>query len=285
MADKTYRESQPLLQLDVERIIKERAGGKGVKLIPSALFRGLASLICQDELNRVLREAYPLEGEAFAAKSLEVLGVEVEAIGLDTLPDHKYVFASNHPLGGLDGLALITVIARKFGEDSVRFPVNDMLMNVSPLKGVFTPLNKYGAQDRDGLSALNEAFASDRQIAMFPAGLVSRRQTDGSIADLKWKKTFVTKALEFDRWIVPVYIEALNRKRFYRIASWRKKLGIKVNLEQALLPSEVCNSRGMKIRIYFGEPISPEKLKETQLSHPLIAAKVRMLSDALRPNK
>lgn len=274
---------QPLLQLDIEKILKNRVNSKAFSKLPSFLFRGLASIICQDQLNHVLREAYPLRGEEFAAKAVATFGVSVETVGLDAIPPGRYLFASNHPLGGLDGMALIASLSERFGPDSVRFPVNDMLMNVTPLAGVFTPLNKYGAQARDAAAALNEAFASSRQIAMFPAGLVSRLQPDGSIADLKWQKTFVVKALEYDRSIVPVFIEALNRPKFYKTAHWRKKLGIGVNIEQALLPSELCHARGMKMRIIFGSPISPDELRAEKISPNLLAAKIRLLSDALRP--
>lgn len=274
-----------MLQIDIEKILKNRVKSKGFARLPSFLFKGLASIICQDELNRVLREAYPLQGEEFAAKAIETLGVTVESVGLDMIPSGRYIFASNHPLGGLDGMALIATLAGHFGPDSVRFPVNDMLMNVTPLAGVFTPLNKYGAQGREAAAALNEAFASSRQIAMFPAGLVSRLQPDGSIADLKWQKAFVGKALEYDRAIVPVFIEALNRPRFYKTALWRKKLGIGVNIEQVLLPSELCHARGMKIRIIFGSPITPDELRAEKISPALLAAKIRLLSDALRPSR
>lgn len=283
-------ESQPLppdlLQLDIEKILKNRVGGKVFSRLPSAVFAPLASLICQKRLNAVLRGAYPLKGEAFAAKALELLGVTVRTSGLDRLPaGGRYLFASNHPLGGLDGLALIVAVASRFGTDSVRFPVNDMLMNVTPLAGVFTPLNKYGAQGRESASALNEAFLSPKQIAMFPAGLVSRILDNGSIADLAWRKTFVVKALESDREIVPVYIDALNRQRFYKTARWRKKLGIGVNLEQVLLPAELCHARGMTIDIRFGTPVSPAEIRAWGLSPTHAATRLRHLQDQLNPQK
>lgn len=271
-----------LLQLDIEKILKARAGKGVLSKLPSAFFKPLADLICQDKLNEVLQGAYPMRGEAFAARALELLSVRVECFGLDNLSEGRYVFASNHPLGGLDGLALIAALSGRFGNDSVRFPVNDLLMNVTPLAGVFTPLNKYGAQGRGGAEALNRAFESDKQIAMFPAGLVSRLQTDGTIADLRWHKTFLVKGMETGRSIVPVYIDALNRTRFYKTAKWRKKLGLKVNVEQALLPSELCHAKGMVIRIYFGAPLTVDEIRSWGLSPAHATARVRILSDSLK---
>lgn len=74
------------------------------------------------------------------------------------------------------------------------------------------------------------------QILIFPAGLVSRIQPDGAIEDLVWQKSFIRKAIEYKRDIIPVHFSGLNRRRFYRLAKWRKKLGLKVNIEQATLP-------------------------------------------------
>lgn len=273
-----------LLQLDLHGILKARIPAKAFSKIPRGLIRGLERVICQDELNRVLREAYPLQGSEFAAKALELLGVKYSATGLDNIPTGRYVFASNHPLGGLDGLALISVLEEKYGRGTLKFPVNDMLMNVTPLAGIFTPLNKYGSQGRTAAQSLNDAFRSDAQIAMFPAGLVSRIQADGSIADLKWQKTFVAKALESRRGIVPVYIEALNRRRFYNAAKWRRKLGLKINLEQVLLPGELTHSRGMEIKIRFGNPVTWKRLSEDsgQLTPAQLASRMRLLSDGLK---
>ena len=110
---------------------------------------------------------------------------------------------------------------------------------------------------------------------MFPAGLVSRLHPDSRIRDLQWKKSFVTKAVEYHRLIVPVKFEALNSMKFYRIAKWRKKLGVKVNVEQALLPSELCKSRGKHFVIRFGEPVDPSRLVSEGLSPSRIAETIR----------
>lgn len=277
------REPRPLLQLNLREILRSRLSEKSFARIPGSLIRTLEKTICQDKLNWVLRMAWPREGADFAAESLKLLGVKFRAKGLDQIPEGRYVFASNHPLGGLDGLALIALITERFGKENLKFPVNDMLMYVTPLADVFTPLNKYGSQVRTGAQALNEAFASDAQIAIFPAGMVSRIQEDGSVGDLAWHKSFVVKALESKRGIVPVFVKALNRKRFYKAARWRKRLGIKVNLEQILLPSEVTHSDGMEIEVVFGHPIPYEELvrEREKLTPARLAQRIRLLSEQL----
>lgn len=261
------------IQLNLTEIIRDRAGKRG-KWIPSFLLHGLERIIRQDELNEMLRVGFPHEGSAFASRILRHLDITVEVEGLDSLPaGEPFVFASNHPLGGLDGIALVAILGEKYGDDNVRVLVNDLLMNVEPLAGVFLPTNKFSHKGaRESSRLLNEAMERGKQIVMFPAGLVSRLHPGGVIKDLEWKKTFVSKALEFGRRIVPVSFEALNSMKFYRTARWRKKLGLKVNIEQALLPSEVCKSRGKRFRITFLPPVDPAAMAASGMKPGAIAS-------------
>lgn len=263
------------LEINLHTILRERLPRRIGKFLPGFMITGLEKVIHQDELNEMLLMAYPARGSAFSRRILEYLDISVEVIGLDNLPSERLMFASNHPLGGLDGIALIAVLGERYGDNGVRFLVNDMLMNVEPLQDVFLPINKYGSQGREAAKAINEAMASSMQILQFPAGLVSRLQPDGSIADLEWQKAFVAKAIQYERDIVPVRFEGVNTSKFYRTAKIRKKLGLKVNIEQALLPGEVCKSRGAKFRIIFGEPISWKALKESGKSPKELAAEIR----------
>ncbi|MDE6192864.1 MAG: 1-acyl-sn-glycerol-3-phosphate acyltransferase [Muribaculaceae bacterium] len=276
---------RPLLQLDIEGILRKRIPSRKQKFIPGFLYGALSRLIHQDELNEMLRIGYPSQGSEFSRKVLEHLDIEVTVDGAENLPakDRRVVFASNHPLGGLDGIALIAVLGQRYGDENIRFLVNDLLMNVEPLGTVFLPINKYGSQARAAAEAINAEYASDRQIVIFPAGLVSRLHPGGEVHDLKWQKAFVQKAIENDRDIVPVRFVALNRKRFYRLAKWRKKLGIKVNIEQATLPAELCASRGKRFRIIIGQPVSVSELRASGRSFPQLAEDLRAAIYRLSP--
>ena len=276
---------RPLLQLDIEGILRKRIPSRKQKFIPGFLYGALSRLIHQDELNEMLRIGYPSQGSEFSRKVLEHLDIEVTVEGAENLPakDRRVVFASNHPLGGLDGIALIAVLGQRYGDENIRFLVNDLLMNVEPLDTVFLPINKYGSQARAAAEAINAEYASDRQIVIFPAGLVSRLHPGGEVHDLKWQKAFVQKAIENDRDIVPVRFVALNRKRFYRLAKWRKKLGIKVNIEQATLPAELCASRGKRFRIIIGQPVSVSELRASGKSFPQLAEDLRTAIYRLSP--
>ena len=263
-----------MLQINLRKILADRKAP-----VPGFVARLLEKIICQDELNATLRATTPSEGSEFARRVYDYFDLTLEIEGLENIPaGERFIFASNHPLGGLDGIGLILALGPRYGDENIRFLVNDMLMHVEPLRPVFLPINKYGAQGRAAAREINAAYASAKQIIIFPAGLVSRMGKGGAIADLQWQKSFVAKALEYGRGIVPVTFVGLNRKRFYRTARWRRRLGLKINIEQALLPSELVASRGKKFHIIFHRPISRaelERMKADGLSLGQIADRVR----------
>lgn len=245
------------LQIDLDHILRSRVGGWKGKLIPRPLTAALERMVHQKELNATLDATYPAEGTAFAEALYDYLDLSLEVRGEENIPvDGRFIFASNHPLGGLDGIGLIKTLGARYGDDGFRFLVNDMLMNVVPLRPVFLPINKYGSQGRAAAKAIAEAYASDVQMLIFPAGLVSRIHPDGVIRDLMWQKSFIQKAVEFRRDIIPVHFEGLNRMRFYKTARLRKRLGIGINIEQAMLPAELCAARGNRYTVTFGKPIA-----------------------------
>lgn len=274
-----------LLQIDIAGILRKRIPASKRRFIPGFLYKLLAKTIHQDELNEMLRYAYPHTGSAFAEKILTHLDIDIDIVGEENIPalGERVVFASNHPLGGLDGIALIAALGKHYGDDNIRFMVNDLLMNVEPLCNVFIPINKYGSQARTSSEAIDREFSSERQILIFPAGLVSRLHKGGTVRDLEWQKAFVKKAIKHSRDIVPVRFVALNRPRFYRLARLRKKLGIKVNLEQATLPAELCASRGKHFRIIIGKKIGVSELTESGKNAKTLATELRDRIYSLHP--
>ena len=271
-----------VIQVDIDQVLRTRAA-RYYRYIPGWAVRWLARMLRQDELNAMLRKIGDKQGVDAADVVLDDLGITLQPHGMDNIPAQgRFIFASNHPLGGLDGLALISLLGHHYRGD-IRFLVNDLLMAVTPLRSIFLPVNKFGRQSREGVTAIEQEYASDRQMLTFPAGLCSRRQPDGSIADLRWNKFVVTSAISHHRDIIPVYFNGQNSARFYRLAQWRKRLGIKVNLEQALLPAEVFKSRGATFDIYVGQPIGWQALDG---SHALDqAATLRDIVYHLKPQK
>lgn len=211
--------------------------------------------IHEDDINDIMTRFSDLKGLDFVDALIKDLGVNVELKGAVNIPiDESVIFASNHPLGGLDGIAFMHAIGQ-YRKD-VKFLVNDILMNVGNLQPLFIPVNKLGGQGKSGIAAIEEAYASDSALLVFPAGLVSRKQGDGRIEDLEWKKSFINKAKKYKKDIVPVYIEGKNSNFFYNFARLRQKIGLKANLEMLYLPDEMFSQRNQTVTIVIGKKIS-----------------------------
>lgn len=246
------------MKIDVDKVLRERLP-KQYRYIPRFVVRWLERTICQDRLNAILVKMAGKNSVDAATAALNEMDITVEATGLDQLPEGRFMFVSNHPLGGLDGLALISLLGNRY-DKNIKFLVNDLLMAVEPLRGVFLPVNKYGSQSRTAAVQIEEALASDNQFITFPAGLCSRMQADGSIADLPWNKAAVVHAVNYHRDIVPIYFDAANSRFFYRFAKWRKRLGIKFNIELIFLPKEMIKKCGSTLHVIIGDPIPWETL-------------------------
>lgn len=246
--------------------------------IPRALVRRIARLVREDELNYVLANYDTGDPMEFLRGFFAYAGVTYETIGLDELPDgQRFIFASNHPFGGMDGMMLAERIGTRFGD--VRVVVNDILMYLTPLAPIFVPVNKSGAQRGSYAVAFNEAFGGAAPVLTFPAGLCSRCSSGGDVRDVEWRPNFIKRAMQTDRLIVPVYVEGRLSNRFYRWARWRKRLGIKANIEQIFLPDEMFRQRGRHFRLIFGKPVSVSELQTKVGPSPMaMAAEVQRLS-------
>lgn len=240
--------------IDVRKILAEKAPAASGK-VPGFLIRYLERILHQDEINHILNLYRDYEGVEFMRRLVSYFGLHFELSGLDGVPagEGRYIFASNHPLGGMDGICLSALLGERYG-GNIKYPVNDLLLFIPNLRSIFIPVNKHGRQSRENALAADEAYASDAQIITFPAGLCSRKR-DGKVVDLEWKKSFIQKAVEYRRDVVPVYFGGRNSAFFYRLARLRKALGIKFNLDMLYLPDEMFKSRNSTYKIIFGKPI------------------------------
>lgn len=241
-------------RIDIDRVLRDKAPRFYNKL-PRFFINWLKRTVHQDEINDILDRNQGLEGVEFMRMLVdEEFKVTLHAEDEENIPETgRFIFASNHPLGGLDGICLSAFLGEKF-KGKIKYLVNDVLYYIEPLKPIFVPINKYGAQGKASVKAINEAYASDNQIITFPAGLCSRKR-NGIITDLDWLKNFINKAVEFQRDVIPVHFEGRNSTFFYNLANLRKASGIKFNAELIYLPDEMFKNRGETFTITFGKPI------------------------------
>jgi 1-acyl-sn-glycerol-3-phosphate acyltransferase len=238
--------------IDVQAVLRSK-NPRLEKIIPSFAINYLKRIIHQDELNDFLNNWGHLKDARFIGAALEYFKISYKVLGKENIPaGSRYIFASNHPLGGLDGLVFMYELSKYFS--NIKFPVNDILLNIENLSGIFLPVNKHGAQAKEAAKALDKAYASECQILYFPAGLCSRKK-HGVIKDLQWHKSFITKAIQHKRDIVPAFFSGRNSSFFYNLSNFRNFLGIGANIEMLYLPDEMFRQRGKDITLVFGKSI------------------------------
>jgi putative hemolysin len=247
--------------IDVEKILKEKAY-KLYRWLPRFAIKWLKKKLHEDDINSAMAHLGDAQGLDFNAKGLKRVGAEVESVNAHLVPKTgKVTIASNHPLGGLDGMALIKAVGEV--RPDVRFFVNDVLKNLKNYGEVFVAVNKLGSSSAGSLRVMEEVFRSDAAVLIFPAGLVSRK-IDGKVRDLKWRKSFITQAIDHKRMVQPVFIEGENSKFFYNFAMWRKRLGIKANIEMLFLPDEMFMANKKTIKIHFSKPFDAKILDSSK---------------------
>lgn len=263
--------------IDIRQVFADK-NPQMAKMIPGFVYSYIRRILHLDEINDFLKRHGHLKGIAFVDQVVKEFNVDLHIYGLENIPESgRFIFASNHPLGGFDGMMLMKIVDERLG--NLKFLSNDILMNIPQLRPMFVPVNKHGGHSRDVARVLNKAYDSDIQILIFPSGLASRK-IKGKITDLQWKKHFISKAVKHKRDVIPVFVAGQNSNRFYRIAKLRKFFKIKWNLEMFFLPDETLRHRNTDVHIYFGQPI-PHSIFDKTKTHQQWAETVKEMVYAL----
>jgi putative hemolysin len=266
--------------VDIEKAIRN-SNSRFFKSMPGFVVKLITKIIRQDEINEVINNNREKSGGPFIDGVLHDWKITVKAVGEENIPDSgRFIFASNHPVGGIDALAFFSTVCRHY--PGVVSPANELLKIIPNLRPMIFGLDVFGKATRERAVELNKLFDSDTQIMIFPAGEVSRR-SKGVIADLTWQKSFVSKAIEHRRDIIPVFISGRNSNLFYNVARLRKFFGIKMYIETMLLPREMLKQRNSHTTLYIGKPIKYETLTD-DLTHSQWAQKIKSLVYSLPDN-
>ncbi len=238
--------------VDVEELILSK-NPKLHRRMPRFILNYLKNTIHEREINEFMTANEDKYGVDFCDAVLKEFNIEVEIIGIENIPkEGGAIFVANHPLGGIDALTIVSAL--RGVRDDIKFIVNDLLLKINNLKGLFVGVNKHGKNAAESLKNVEELFASENAIFIFPAGLVSRK-VNGKIRDLEWKKTFITRARKYQKPVIPVFVDGKLSYFFYLLSTWRKRLGIKANIEMLFLSNETFKQKNKKITLIFGEPI------------------------------
>lgn len=241
--------------INIDKIIKSK-NERLYKWLPQFVINYIKKTVHEESVNSILYENKNLYNEEFCNEIVSRFNLNVITHGLENIPQKgPIILASNHPLGGMDAMAVVSGLSKR--RKDIQFIVNDILLNIKNLKGLFVGVNKHGKSSKDSFNNVNKLFASDKAVFIFPAGLVSRKKK-GVIVDLIWKKTFVLKAREHQTPIIPIFIDGKLSKSFYRLANFREKIGIKANLEMFYLVNEQYKLKNSTINITIGKPLYPK---------------------------
>ncbi len=240
-------------KVDIDALLESKAPGLKKKL-PKFIVSYLKKIIHQDDLNQIFTEDKYKLGNEFTGSNMKRFNWSLKVEGEENLPENgRVIFASNHPLGGAEGVILLDYLSHKY--ETVKAPVNDLLMHVEQMQNFFIPINKFGGQSKEVTIEINKTYESDATILYFPAGMVSRRQSHNVLKDLEWKKTFISKSIQYQRDIVPLHFIGKNSNFFNNLSYYRTKLGIKANIERLYLVDELFKSKNSTYIVKIGKPI------------------------------
>lgn len=257
--------------IDIEKLIASK-NEKVLKWTPRFVISYLKRILHQKEINDFIIEHKDKKNHEWCQEVVNYFKIKVEVHGLENLPKTgKVVIAMNHPLGGMD--AMILVSALKDHRPDLMFIVNDLLMNLEAMREMFVGVDKHRKKKNPSSTRqqIEELFQSDKAVCIFPAGLVSRRKKK-NVKDLVWKKTFVMYSRKYDRTVVPIYIDGELSNFFYRLANFRKAIGIKANIEMLYLSNELFKQRDKTLRFVVGKPIEKEFINSDTNDHDVAQA-------------
>jgi len=245
------------LQFDIRAVIQRKAPNTHV---PNFLIRYLERITHIRQMNAFLRKHTTERDYDFIRVVLdEELGCSASIEGIENIPtdDRPVIFVSNHPLGGLDGMIIAQMI-HTVRPKPIKVIVNDLLMHMEPLAGLWAPVNKVGRLSREQVEEQQQMWRSETDVLTFPAGACSRLQRINGkwqVCDLEWQKNFIQRAREYQRDIVPIYFEGRNSRFFYMLALLRKWLGIKLNIEMLYLVDEMYGAHGKHFKVHVLPPV------------------------------
>lgn len=257
--------------IDIEKAIRN-SKSKFLKRLPRFVVKLMIKIVGQEEINEAVYHNREKTGVPFTNGLMDYWNAKVEILGEENIPaTGRFIFAANHPVGGMDGLAMHNLIYRHF--QKIVSPANELLAIIPNIRPLMLGLNVYAKNSREIALKLQEVFESDVQMIFFPAGEVSRRRK-GKISDIEWQKTFISKAIQHRRDIIPVFVSGRNSGLFYTVANLRKFFGIKMYIESMLLPREMLSQKNSTTTVFVGKPVPYQKLTN-ELTHSEWAAKVR----------
>ena len=245
----------------VEKIITENKIGFYPRL-PRPLKLLIKSILYENKVNVLLNNFQDEKDLYFLNKLIDYFKLSI--ITQFKFPLEKLkrcIFVCNHPTGILDGLILLKTLNQAHPSQIV---TNDIIDFVPNIKNLILPVDWLYSINKKQTRELLKALNSDKHIIIFPSGEVSKLR-NFTIKDMDWNPSFIKKAVQFKRNIIPVRISGRNSISFYTVSTLRRLFKMDFNIEMFLLIREMFNKRNNSINVKFGDPISYNTLNRDKM--------------------
>jgi putative hemolysin len=217
----------------------------------------------------------------FLDYSLDALGIDIdienEALLADIPKTGPVLIVANHPLGGLEGMAIAKVIG-KYRPD-LQVLTNELLRLIPELAPLFIGVNVLSrdaaAGNVGGIKQVHKQLKNDGAVLLFPAGMVSAYEfSHRRIQDKEWNRLAGQLLKRYEASCTPVYVRGRNSSYFYGAGV------IHPRLRTILLPRQLANKQGYTLPLKIGRPIPAQELR--LLKSPVAVTQyLRVATDAL----
>lgn len=219
-----------------------------------------------DKVNKVHANNCHLHGSAFTSALLSDPLINIRynlhnAEVLDHLPEGAFITISNHPIGSVDGIMLIDIMASRRPDFKVM--VNGILTKIGAMKDNFVSVMPDSTGDGPNPANINgvryslQRLKEGHPMGFFPAGAISfYNKEDKEVRDLPWTHSVIRLIKKANVPVYPIYFDFLNSPLFYWLGnmSWR--------VRTLRIPAEAFNKRGKIVDVYVGEPVFPAEMNE-----------------------
>ncbi len=218
-----------------------------------------------EKVNRVHKNSCQWQGAAFTTALLKDPAIDIKyrlhhAERLENLPEGAFITVSNHPIGSLDGIMLIDIMASRRPDFKVM--VNGILSKIGAMKDNFIavqPDTKHQGGNSENMSGVKMCIRQLKEghpLGFFPAGAMSfYDKKQKSVRDLPWTRSVIRLVQKANVPVYPIYFGFVNSKFFYWLGnvSWQ--------LRTLRVIHEVFNKKGRTVDVYIGEPVPAETIR------------------------
>lgn len=220
------------------------------EIIARPVLKLLKRIAREDDANAFLGQCEGLEGFEFVDRMLEYFNFSYRVVGreIENIPaEGPVVIVANHPLGLLDGVALLKLVGEV--RRDVRIVANDVLMEFNAMRSLMLPVRNMGGGDnRANVGAIEAALDRGEAVIVFPSGEVSRAGLTG-IRDPRWRGGFLRFAEYARAPVLPVRLRGRNSALFYGVSTIFRPLSTLMLLREPHI------QRNGTLEVRIGEPI------------------------------